>query len=334
MLRALELAKNGLGAVSPNPMVGCVIVHQDKIIGEGWHKQFGGPHAEVNAVESVKDKSLLTEATVYVTLEPCSYHGKTPACSDLLIRSKVKHVVVASLDPNPKVSGNGIKALKEAGIEVITGVCQDESIALNKRFFVNQKHNRPYVLLKWAQTKDGFLARTNYDSKWISGELSRQRVHQWRSEEDAILVGKNTVIHDDPSLTVRDWDGRNPVRIVLDRNLELSTSYKVFDGQVKTLFYNSIKSSKQNNFENIKIEDSEFLTGILKDMFSRDLGSVLVEGGSKVLQSFIESGLWDEARVFTSDQEFGEGIKAPELDTEPITTERVGKDELAYFEKK
>lgn len=331
MLRALELAKNGLGAVSPNPMVGCVIVHEGKIIGEGWHKKFGEAHAEVNAIDSVRDKSLLTEAIVYVTLEPCSYHGKTPACSDLLIRSKVKKVIVAALDPNPKVSGNGIEALKQKGIDVMTGICENESIALNKRFFVNQKNKRPYVLLKWAQTKDGFLARSNYDSKWISGELSRQRVHQWRSEEDAILVGKNTVIHDDPSLTVRDWEGRNPVRVVLDRNLELKSSYKVFDGEVRTLVYNLKKSLTKNGVEQIKVEDNEFLQSILKDLISRDIGSILVEGGSNVLQSFIQAGLWDEARVFTSDQVFGVGIKAPELEKDPNLAERIDTDELAYY---
>lgn len=331
MQRALELARKGLRAVSPNPMVGCVIVHDEKIIGEGWHQRFGGHHAEVNAVESVEDKYLLNETTVYVTLEPCSYHGKTPACSDLLIRNKVKKVVVASLDPNPKVSGAGVQALKEAGIEILSGVCEDESIALNRRFFINQKLKRPYVLLKWAQTQDGFLARSNYDSKWISNALSRQRVHQWRAEEDAILVGKNTVVHDNPSLTVRDWEGRNPIRIVLDRNLELRPDSKLFDGEVKTLVYNTKESLVGNGFERVQINNEDFLDAVLKDMFARDIGSVLVEGGSQVLNSFIEEGLWDEARVFTSEQQFENGIEAPKLDEPLQEVEQIETDELAFY---
>lgn len=331
MQRALELATNGLGAVSPNPMVGCVIVHEDKIIGEGWHQHFGGHHAEVNAVNSVEDKSLLKEATVYVTLEPCSYHGKTPACSDLLIKNKVKKVVVASLDPNPKVSGAGIRALEHVGIEVVTGVCEKESIALNRRFFINQMLKRPYVLLKWAQTQDGFIARSNYDSKWISNELSRQRVHQWRAEEDAILVGKNTVVHDNPSLTVRDWQGRNPVRVVLDRNLELKPDYKLFDAEVETLLYNVRESSVEKSYERIKVNSDNFLEEILKDLLEREIGSVLVEGGSQVLNSFLKAGLWDEARVFTSEQQFGEGVEAPKLEEVSYQSERIEKDELTYY---
>lgn len=331
MQRALELAKNGLGSVSPNPMVGCVIVYEGKIIGEGWHRQFGGPHAEVNAIDSVDDKTLLRKATVFVTLEPCSYHGKTPACSDLLIRNKVKKVVVASLDPNPKVSGAGIKALKTSGTEVLTRICENESIALNRRFFINQKLKRPYILLKWAQTMDGFIARTNNDSKWISNELSRQRVHQWRSEEDAILVGKNTVVYDNPSLTVRDWQGANPVRIVLDRNLELNEDYKLFDGEVKTLVYNTNESSQQNGYERVKVEEKSFLENVLQDLLSRDIGAVLVEGGSEVLTSFIELGLWDEARVFTSEQKFEKGIGAPKLREDLYKKEFIEKDKLEYY---
>ena len=331
MQRALQLARNGLGAVSPNPMVGCVIVCDDRIIGEGWHQRFGGPHAEVNAIESVKDKSLLTEATVYVTLEPCSYQGKTPACSDLLIRSNVKQVVIACLDPNPKVSGAGVKALKNNEIDVTTRVCEAESIALNKRFFINQKLKRPYILLKWAQTRDGFIAQANYDSKWISNELSRQHVHQWRAEEDAILVGKNTVIHDNPSLTVRDWVGRDPIRVVLDRNLELKEKYKLFDGEVKTLVYNTKESVVQKKVERAKVSGNDFLNGVLNDLLNRDIGSVLVEGGSQVLNAFLEAGLWDEARVFTSEKTFGVGIQAPEITEEPNRMVKAEKDELAYY---
>ena len=331
MNRALELSANGLGSVSPNPMVGCVIVHENKIIGEGWHQQFGGPHAEVHAINSVGDKSLLPEATVYVTLEPCSYHGKTPACSDLLIRNKVKQVVIAALDPNPKVSGAGVEALKAAGIEVIAGVLGGKSIEMNRRFFVNQRLNRPYVLLKWAQTRDGFMARTNYDSKWISNALSRQRVHQWRAQEDAILVGKNTVKYDDPSLTVRDWYGRNPVRVILDRNLELKPDYKLFDREVKTLVYNTKGSLVEKGYEKVQVDNEGFLKGVLTDLLSREIGSVLVEGGSQILDSFVKAGLWDEARVFTSEQKFVKGIEAPQLDETQHSIEVIENDELGYY---
>lgn len=331
MQRAFELAQNGLGTVSPNPMVGCVVVHNNLIIGEGWHQKFGEAHAEVRAINSIENKELLKEATVYVTLEPCSYHGKTPACSDLLIASGVKKVIIAALDPNPKVSGNGMNALKSAGIEVESGVFEKQSIELNKRFFINQYLDRPFVILKWAQTKDGFIARKNFDSKWISNEFSRQRVHQWRAEEDAILVGKNTARYDNPSLTVRDWKGSNPIRIVLDRQLELSTNLNLFNGEVRTLVYNCKESSAIGNFELIKLEENNFIALVLKDLYQRNRGSLIVEGGSKILQQFIQLGLWDEARVFTSNQEFGEGIEAPNINAKNSTSEQIEHDKLTYY---
>ena len=331
MQRALQLAKNGLGEVSPNPMVGCVIVHNNIIIGEGWHQKFGDSHAEVNAINAVVDKRLLKESTVYVSLEPCSFHGKTPACSDLLVRSNVKKVIIGALDPNPKVSGDGQKSLIGAGIGVKTGILEKESIELNKRFFINQKLKRPYVILKWAQTIDGFVARKNYDSKWISNEHSRQRVHQWRAEEDAILVGKNTAMHDNPSLTVREWTGRNPVRVVLDRKLELDRNLNLFDGTVQTLVYNVKENATNEKFELVKLNDSDFLNQLLIDLYQKDIGSVIIEGGSQVLESFIKADLWDEARVFTSDQEFEEGIDAPKLEIEPISIEEIDNDMLSYY---
>lgn len=331
MQRALELAKNGLGEVSPNPMVGCVVVHDNTIISEGWHQKYGGVHAEVNALNAVKDKTLLAKSTVYVTLEPCSYHGKTPACSDLLIRSKVNKVVISTLDPNPKVSGNGVRALQFAGVEVESGILEQESIELNKRFFINQKLNRPYVILKWAQTKDGFIARKNYDSKWISNEYSRQLVHKWRAEEEAILVGKNTVKYDNPSLTVRDWKGDNPVRIVMDRNLELNKDLTLFDGVVITLVYNVKNSKKNEGYELIKLSEQNFSSNVLVDLYQREIGSLIIEGGSKVLNNFIKLSLWDEARVFTSDQEFVNGIIAPEMKEKIDRIEQVENDELAYY---
>lgn len=331
MQRALELAKNGLGAVSPNPMVGCVIVNNDKIIAEGWHKMFGGAHAEVNAINSVENKKLLQESTVYVTLEPCSYHGKTPACSDLLIRAKIKKVVIASLDPNPKVSGNGIKALENVRIEVESGVLAKESIELNKRFFINQKLKRPYVILKWAQTKDEFIAHLDYDSKWISNDYSRQRVHQWRAEEDAILIGKNTARYDNPLLTVRDWQGTNPLRVVLDRNLELNTDLRLFNGEILTIVYNLKENKKQPGAEFIKLNADDFIPQVLTNLYKRDIGSLIVEGGSEVHEAFIQLGLWDETRVFRSKKEFGEGIKAPTMIEVVENNEVIDDDELSYY---
>lgn len=331
MQRAIQLAKNGLGAVSPNPMVGCVIVHNDKIIGEGWHQKFGQAHAEVNAFNSVEQKELLKESMVYVTLEPCSFHGKTPACSDLIIRSKVKKVIVATLDPNPKVSGKGMEAIKSAGIEVEVGILERKSIELNRRFFINQKLNRPYVILKWAQTKDGFIARKNFDSKWISNEFSRQLVHRWRAEEDAILVGKNTAKYDNPSLTVREWHGRNPLRIVLDRKLELNTDLNLFNGDGQTLIYNSKESKKLEGYELVKIESDNFLSEVLFNLLEREVGSIIIEGGAQILSGFIQAGFWDEARIFISIQDFEEGIKAPSLVEKPSIKESIDKDELSYY---
>jgi diaminohydroxyphosphoribosylaminopyrimidine deaminase / 5-amino-6-(5-phosphoribosylamino)uracil reductase len=313
MNRALELATLGLGAVSPNPMVGCVIVYRGEIIGEGWHVQYGGPHAEVNAVEKVKDKSLLPESTVYVSLEPCSHYGKTPPCADLLIRHRVKKVVVCNLDINPLVAGKGIQKIRDAGIEVEENILAEAGEEVNKRFFTYFKMQRPYIILKWAQTADGFLARENYDSKWISNEFSRKLVHKWRSEEDAVLVGRNTAQHDNPSLNVRDWSGRNPVRIVMDRDLRLSENLNLFDRTQQTLVYNLHKNYiEEQNLQYVKLTDKDFLYDLIHDLYLKKIQSVIVEGGAIVLNEFIGKGLWDEARVFVSKQIFGKGISAPE----------------------
>ncbi len=233
MQRAIELAQLGIGAVSPNPRVGCLVVHDNKIIGEGWHQKFGEAHAEVNAINSVKDLSLLKESTIYVNLEPCSHEGKTPPCSDLLIKHQVKKVVIANTDTNPLVAGRGVEKLKKAGIAIMTGVLEKEGRELNRRFFTFMEKKRPYIILKWAQTSDGFIAQKNFESKWITNELSRQLVHRWRSEEDAVLVGTRTASHDNPSLTVRDWSGRNPTRIVIDRFLRLNDKLQLFDKKEK-----------------------------------------------------------------------------------------------------
>lgn len=329
MQRALELAANGFGGVSPNPMVGCVIVHDGRVIGEGWHQQFGGPHAEVMAVDRVEDKAILTEATVYVSLEPCSFHGKTPACTDLLIKHNPKKVVIGSLDPNPRVSGSGVEILRQAGIDVEHGVLAKEAIALNKRFFIAMQTGRPYIILKWAQTADGFLARTNYDSKWISNELSRQLVHKWRSEEDGVLTGYNTVVHDNPRLTVRDWQGRNPSRIVLDPKNGLDDSYHVFDQAAKTYWLNTREEFKKDNIiANCLPEDHQLIDG-LQFLYKEKLGSIIVEGGAATLKQFIDEGLWDEARIFTATKEFNEGISAPELEIAPDSEQIIEGDRLS-----
>jgi len=331
MQRALELAQRGRGAVSPNPMVGCVIVNQNRIIGEGWHKKFGGPHAEVHAVESVEDTALLPGSSVYVNLEPCSHHGKTPPCADLLIRSKVARVVVSNLDTNPLVAGTGIKRLREAGIEVITGIREKEGRVLNERFFTYYEKKRPFVILKWAQTADGFIARENYESKWISNEHSRQLVHQWRSVEDAILVGSRTALHDNPQLNVRDWEGRDPVRIVFDRFLRLPDSLKLFDGSQQTLCYNTLKHEEHTNLILVRIEEQGFLEQALHDMAHRNIQSIMVEGGAHTINELMKLNLWDEARVFVSSHTFGRGIAAPNVLGARVQTQKVFSDDLYIY---
>jgi diaminohydroxyphosphoribosylaminopyrimidine deaminase/5-amino-6-(5-phosphoribosylamino)uracil reductase len=328
MQRALELAQLGRGAVSPNPMVGCVIVHNGKIIGEGWHQKYGEPHAEVNAVNAVADKSLLSESTVYVTLEPCSHFGKTPPCADLLIRERVKKVFVSNLDTNPLVGGNGIQKLQAAGVDVTTGILRDKGSELNKRFFTFIEKQRPYIILKWAQTSDGFIARENFDSKWISNDLSRQLVHKWRSEEDAILVGKRTALHDNPKLNVRDWRGKNPVRIVFDRLLELPETLELFQGDQRTICYNLLKDGERTNTSFVRLSEDGFLRQVIRHLYREKIQSLIVEGGAQTLQSFIDEGLWDEARIFVSTKSFDKGITAPAIAGQMVSAHEIQSDKL------
>ncbi|MFM9840671.1 MAG: bifunctional diaminohydroxyphosphoribosylaminopyrimidine deaminase/5-amino-6-(5-phosphoribosylamino)uracil reductase RibD [Cyclobacteriaceae bacterium] len=311
MQRTFELALLGVGHVSPNPRVGCVIVHDGKIIGEGWHQKYGESHAEVNAVRSVQDQSLLKNSTVYVNLEPCSHFGKTPPCANMLIQHQVKKVVIANVDTNPLVGGEGIKKLKETGIEVATGILEKQGRELNKRFFTFMEKQMPYIILKWAQTADGFVAQSNYESKWISNEYSRQLVHRWRSEEDAVLVGTRTAAHDNPTLTVRDWTGRNPVRIVIDRFLRLSEKLNLFDRTQKTICYNVLKQEEYTNLSLIRLDEKDFIHQLVADLYKQKVQSVIIEGGAQTFQLFIDAALWDEARVFTSTRSFGAGISAP-----------------------
>jgi diaminohydroxyphosphoribosylaminopyrimidine deaminase / 5-amino-6-(5-phosphoribosylamino)uracil reductase len=311
MHRTFELALLGVGRVSPNPRVGCVIVHDGKIIGEGWHQKYGEAHAEVNAVSSVQEQSLLKSSTVYVNLEPCSHFGKTPPCADLLIQHQVKKVVIANVDTNPLVGGMGIKKLQAAEIEVVAGVLEKQGRELNKRFFTFVEQHRPYIILKWAQTADGFVAQPNYESKWISNEYSRQLVHKWRSEEDAVLVGTRTAMHDNPTLTVREWTGRSPVRIVIDRFLHLSEKLNLFDKRQMTICYNALKHEEHTNLSLIQLDEKDFINQLVADLFKQKIQSVIIEGGAQTLQLFIDAGLWDEARVFTSTRAFGKGIPTP-----------------------
>ncbi|MDD2284797.1 MAG: bifunctional diaminohydroxyphosphoribosylaminopyrimidine deaminase/5-amino-6-(5-phosphoribosylamino)uracil reductase RibD [Paludibacter sp.] len=316
MYRCLQLAAYGAGYVAPNPMVGAVVVHNDRIIGEGFHQRFGESHAEPNAIHAVKDESLLTESTLYVNLEPCSHFGKTPPCANLIVEKGIPRVVVGTLDPNPKVSGKGIEILKNAGVEVVTGILEDTCYQLNKRFFTWQKEKRPYVLLKWAQTRDGFIDRIRENATTpplqISDNMTKQLTHRVRSENQAIMVSTNTVVLDNPSLTVRNWSGKNPIRIVLDRTGRIPRDYKIFDQTVKTLVFteNPHESTEKVIYIHLQF-DENMLGNMLKIIASQGIHSVLVEGGSMLLNSFIKSGLWDEARTEVSDILTGNGVPAP-----------------------
>lgn len=313
MNRVFELASLGRGQVSPNPMVGCVIVHNSTIIAEGYHARYGEAHAEAVAISRVADASVLRDCTLYVNLEPCSHFGKTPPCADLLVRHRVKKVVIANEDSNPLVKGTGIKKLQEAGIQVVTGVLAERGRDLNRRFFTFMEKQRPYIILKWAQTADGFIAREDFSSRWISDAYSRQLVHKWRTEEDAILVGTHTAQLDNPQLNARDWSGKNPVRIVIDRNRKLPQDLHLFDGSSKTLCYNLLFHDEQPHTTWVKLNGENFLQELVSDLWKRNIQSVIVEGGASTLNAFIHSGLWDEARVFISPQTFGKGLPAPKL---------------------
>ena len=331
MERALQLAVLGRGKVSPNPMVGCVIVHDHKIIGEGYHQQYGGPHAEVNAINAVQNPDLLTESTCYVSLEPCAHHGKTPPCADLLVEKGVKRRAIAAVDSNPLVGGKGIEKLKTAGIEVLTGVLEKEAKDLNVRFFTMIEKQRPYVILKWGQTADGFVARKNFDSKWISSEQSRMMVHQWRAEEDAILVGTNTAQYDNPQLNVRDWAGKSPLRLVIDKALRLPQTLHLFDRSLPTIVYNLEQAEDYENLSFVKLAENQFLETLLSDLHQRKIQSLFVEGGSQLLNSFLALGLWDEARVFESETTFEEGIAAPKIKMPQFNQIQLKEDVLRIY---
>ena len=339
MRRCLELAALGTGFVSPNPMVGAVIVHQNKIIGEGYHQKYGQPHAEVNAVNAVLERhenaaELLKEATIYVSLEPCAHFGKTPPCADLIIKNQIPKVVVGCRDPFVQVDGKGIEKLRNAEIEVVENVLEAECLALNKRFFTRVLKQRPYVILKWAQTQDQFFAPEDGSQQWISGPISKKLVHQWRSEEDAVLVGKNTAAADNPQLNNRyQPEAKQPKRVVLDRRLELGNQLHLFDQSVETLVFNEVKTALEENIKYIGLEDFDLYLPqyILFQLYLQDIQSVIVEGGAKTLQLFIDAGLWDEARIFTSKNRWGKGTKAPEISGESKGSLNSGEDLLSIL---
>ncbi len=317
MQRAIQIAKNGMGTTRPNPMVGAVIVYNNKIIGEGFTSNYGGNHAEVNAINAVIDKSLLEKSTLYVTLEPCSHYGKTPPCSDLVIHHNIPNVVIGCVDDNPEVAGKGIKKLMDAGCKVTVGILERECKTHHKRFFTFHNKKRPYIILKWAETSDGFIAPVSKDEQkpvWITNRLSRQLVHKWRAEEQAILVGTNTVSQDNPSLTVRDWTGENPIRVVLDKDETLSKALSIFNSEAETILLKE-KSAKS----------------ICDRLYERNINSIIIEGGANTLQLFINEELWDEAKVFKGKIEFNGGVKAPKISGTLITEENILDDTLRIY---
>ncbi|WP_127846388.1 bifunctional diaminohydroxyphosphoribosylaminopyrimidine deaminase/5-amino-6-(5-phosphoribosylamino)uracil reductase RibD [Psychroflexus aestuariivivens] len=335
--RCIELAKNGLGTTYPNPLVGSIIVYKGKIIGEGWHIRAGDEHAEVRAINSVKNQDLLKKSTIYVTLEPCSHFGKTPPCSDLIIEKKIPKIVIGTVDPFAKVAGRGIEKLFLAGRQVTVGVCENECEDLNKRFFTFHRKKRPYVILKWAQTKHGFIAPPDQivgDIIWISNAYSKQLVHKWRAEEESILVGTNTAIKDNPQLNTRLWKGENPVRVVIDQDLKIPKTHHIFDQSVKTIVFHS-KNFKPIDDTNLIFEaldfESKIPTQILEKLHQHNLQSVIIEGGGVTLQNFINEDLWDEARVFTGENAIEIGIKAPILNKNPHSEIQIENDQLNYF---
>ncbi len=336
MLRCIQLAKNGLGTTAPNPMVGCVIIHKEKNIGEGYTSPYGGPHAEVNAINAVKNKAVLSASTLYVTLEPCAHFGKTPPCVNLILKYKIPRVVIGLQDPNKKVAGKSIEMLRGAGCEVSIGVLEKECREHHKRFLSAQEKQRPYIILKWAETINGFIAPVNAIRKkepepyWITNPYSKQLVHKWRSQEQAILVGTTTVLADNPKLTARTWKGQNPVRVVIDKDLKIPANYNIFDGSVKTIIITTIDDTSKF-MDSVSYETATFKNlpkEICDILYKHEINSVFVEGGAQTLQAFIDTNFWDEARIFKGNITFANGIKAPSITGKQIAEKRILEDNL------
>jgi diaminohydroxyphosphoribosylaminopyrimidine deaminase/5-amino-6-(5-phosphoribosylamino)uracil reductase len=336
MERCLELALQGAGHVSPNPMVGAVLVHENKIIGEGYHEVYGGPHAEVNCINSVREEivRLIPKSTLYVSLEPCTHFGKTPPCADLIIRNRIPKVIIGCRDPFKEVDGKGIEKLQAAGVVTETGILENKCKHLNKRFFTFHTAHRPYIILKWAQTADRKIGHYDNNRLHITNEITNRLVHKWRSEESGIMVGTTTAALDDPLLTNRLWSGRDPVRIIIDKELRLPSNLNVLDGKTKTIVFNTIRHEEKGNILYYQITDDVSLVHqVLNGLYQLKIISVMVEGGTKLLQSFIDDGSWDEARVITNTQLLiGEGVPAPELINEKLVgEERIGSDVVSYY---
>ena len=334
MRRALELAGSALGCTAPNPMVGAVVVHDGLIIGEGYHLRAGTAHAEVHALEAVRERSLLPHSTIYVSLEPCSHHGRTPPCTDLIIRSGIRRVVVGTTDTNPKVAGRGVARLREAGIEVETGVAEEECRRINRRFFTWHEKQRPYVVLKWARSADGYIdlarkAGETPEPNWITGTAERILVHRWRAAEDAILAGGGTVRADNPSLDVRLWKGKNPLRVIVSRSGAMDPASKVFDGTVDTVLFTCNDKVILPGIQIVKLADNQyFIEDVLNALHGMEVQSLFVEGGAFIISHFIETGMWDEARRFTGKMSFGGGVPDPFPDFIPENSVRFEKSIL------
>jgi len=335
--RCLQLAKKGLGFTRPNPMVGCVIVYMDRIIGEGFTSPYGGSHAEVNAIAQVKNKEQLKEATLYVSLEPCNHTGKTPPCTNLIKKYALKKVVVGCVDPFDAVDGKGIASLRAAGIDVEVGVLEKECIAMNKRFFTFHREKRPFIVLKWAQTIDGYFdkdrSQPQQGPNWISNEYAQQMVHKLRAAEQAVLVGTTTAINDNPSLTVRSWHGQHPVKVLIDRSLRVPKQSKLFATEGEVIVFTEKEKEARKGVRYVQLDFSQPIAAqICSHLYDLMIQSVLIEGGAKTLQSFLDAELWDEAYVFTGAVHFGAGLKAPAIHGQLITTTRVGDNELDYIQ--
>ena len=350
MQRCLQLALLGAGSVAPNPMVGAVLVHDDVIIGEGYHKQYGKAHAEVNCINSVneKNRTLIEKSTMYVSLEPCAHFGKTPPCADLIIANKIPTAVIACMDNYLEVNGKGIEKLRSAGIEVTVGVLEKEAVEMNQRFFTFHQKGRPYIILKWAESKDGKIAAplnpprggtlesSTAKRLFISNDITNRLVHKWRSEETAIMVGTTTALYDNPSLTTRLWKGNDPVRVLLDKNLKVPISYHLLDGQTTTIVFNNIKNETKENIVYSKLVAGEsIIKQVLGKLYQLKIQSVIIEGGAKLLQSFIDEGYWDEARVITNEELIiGDGIDAPVLRNHQLyKTEKYLSDHINFYKQ-
>ncbi|NTE01104.1 bifunctional diaminohydroxyphosphoribosylaminopyrimidine deaminase/5-amino-6-(5-phosphoribosylamino)uracil reductase RibD [Agrobacterium tumefaciens] len=337
--RCLELAALAIGNVNPNPMVGCVIVANGKIIGEGYHQQYGQAHAEPNAVRQVmqrfgaKAEYLFKQATAYVNLEPCAHFGKTPPCADLFVKHQLKKVVIGNRDPFDGVDGKGIEKLRNAGIEVVSGILDAECRYFNRRFFTRIEQKRPYIILKWAETANGYFATNDGHQKWISGALAKRLAHQWRTEEDAILIGKQTALMDNPQLTSREFPGKNPIRLVIDKNLQIPLTNNIYNAAAKTIIFNEIKTDVTDNIHYIQMEDMHFYLAqkIAFQLYLMDIQSVIIEGGAQILRQFLEASLWDEARIFTSSDSWNEGISSPAIKGNLIEQIKIEKDKLSIY---